>query len=696
MRKRLSLSLCILIFLASSSYSQSSSTREKAIVLKRLVELNHFSPRPVNDSFSVDLFETIINEADSRRLLFTAPEYTQLVRFKSKLDDELNGKDWSFFDLFSSLYNKALTRADSIVTSILKKPVDFSINETISTSKERSFNFSTDNVALTNRWSRYLKFVMLDRIYSIFYADSLKKSTFKEALTKLEPATREKVQQAEIKSITKILDYPGGYPSVVAELYLNAIATCFDPHSSYFSPQEKESFQAQLSTEAFSFGLDFGENKNGRIIIERLTPGGPAWKTGELHKGDELLSLQWEGKTEVDMTNSGAADAYEKINESVHDRLVFKFRKPDGTNKIVLLRKEKINNEENIVKGFVLKGTKKIGYILLPGFYTEWENEEGSSCANDIAKEIVKLKKENIEGLILDVRFNGGGSVKEAIDMIGIFIDEGPLAAEKGGDGKQVTFRDPNRGTIYDGPMALMVNGQSASASEMLAASLQDYNRAVIIGSNTYGKATMQQMFLLDTITRRGYTGGGDRDAAKITIKKLYRLNGQSAQLNGVIPDVILPDAFDAIDYREKFQKFSLPADTAKRNTFYKPLSVLPIAELAKQSATRLASNPDFNDIKKTVAIQRKLIQSAGQTIPLKWDGFEKWAQENEGQPDEDRTNTGATALFSVENHSQDRQLLQNNLLDKEINNTWLQNIAADIYTQEAFSVLNDLIQLKK
>ena len=396
------------------------------------------------------------------------------------------------------------------------------------------------------------------------------------------------------------------------------------------------------------------------------------------------------------MTNSGAADAYEKINESIHDRLVFKFRKPDGTNKIVLLRKEKINNEENIVKGFVLKGTKKIGYILLPGFYTEWENEAGSSCANDMAKEIVKLKKENIEGLILDVRFNGGGSVKEAIDMIGIFIDEGPLAAEKGGDGKQVTFRDPNRGTIYDGPMALMVNGQSASASEMLAASLQDYNRAVIIGSNTYGKATMQQMFLLDTITRRPFTGGGDKDAAKITIKKLYRLNGQSAQLNGVIPDVMLPDAFDAIDYREKFQKFSLPADTAKRNTFYKPLSVLPIAELAKQSATRLGTDPDFNDIKKTVAIQRKLVQLTSQTIPLKWDGFEKWMQENEAQSEGNRTNTTSTALFSVENHSQDRQLLQNNLSDKEINSAWLQNVAADIYTQETFRVLTDLIQLKK
>lgn len=696
MRKKFSLWIGVFIFTSPAIYSQSTSLREKAIVLKRMIELNHYSPRPVNDSFSVALFETTINAADPRRLVFTAQEYTQLVRYKNTLDDELNRNEWAFFDLFSTLYNKALTRSDNIVTNILKKPVDFSINESVTASRERDFNFSTDSTALASRWARYLKYVMLDRIYNTSYADTQKKITFKEELTTLESATREKIKQAELNSIRKILNHPSGYSSVVAELYLNAIATCFDPHTNYFSPQGKESFQAQLSTEAFSFGLEFGEDKNGHIIIERLTPGGPAWKTGELHKGDELISLQWEGKTEVDMTNSDIEDVYEKLDESVHDRLVFKFRKPDGSNKIVFLRKEKINNEENIVKGFVLKGTKKIGYILLPGFYTEWENEAGSSCANDMAKEIVKLKKENIDGLILDVRFNGGGSVKEAIDMIGIFIDEGPLAAEKGGQGKQFTYRDPNRGTIYDGPMALMVNGQSASASEMLAASLQDYNRAVIIGSNTYGKATMQQMFLLDTITRKPFTGAEDKDAVKITIKKLYRLNGQSAQLNGVIPDVILPDAFDAIDYREKFQKFSLPADTVKRNTFYKPLSPLPIAELAKQSATRISTDPDFNAIKKIIEIQRKLMQSTSQTIPLKWDGFEKWEQEHNSPLDEMKTNTTSTTLFTVENHSQDKQLLQNNLSDKEINSAWLQNVAADIYTQETFRVLTDLIQLKK
>src|SRR5688572_21233923 len=192
-----------------------------------------------------------------------------------------------------------------------------------------------------------------------------------------------------------------------------------------------------------------------------------------------------------------------------------KFKKTDATIKTVFLRKEKIENEENIVRGFVLKGEKKIGYILLPGFYTEWENESGSSCANDVAKEIVKLKRENIEGLILDVRFNGGGSMGEAMELTGIFIDEGPLAGTKYRDGKVAFMKDPNRGQIYTGPMVLMVNGQSASASEMLAAALQDYNRAVIVGSNTFGKATMQQMMPLDTAQRNPLSGDHKSDIVK-------------------------------------------------------------------------------------------------------------------------------------------------------------------------------------
>ncbi len=688
----------LFFFLQTAIHAQLPSVQQKAIILKRMVEQKHYSPRPVDDSFSVTVFQTVIDAADPRRLLFTAPEYEQLKAFSLSLDDEMQGKSWNFFDKFSALFKKSLLRADSIISKSLNKPLDFTIAEAIGQSarKQGQFIFAADVPALASRWSRYLKYSIMDNVYDATSADSSKKTTFKAGLISLEPAIREKIKQRELKSIKRLLDYPAGFSTLVTEMYLNAIATGFDPHTNYFSPQGKEEFQAELSTEAYFFGIVFNENESGKIVVDKLAPGGPAWKSGEINKGDELVSLHWEGKEVQDMTGASLEEVYEVLDQSLHNRLLFRFKKADGTISMTFLRKEKSENEENIVKGFVLKGEKKIGYILLPGFYTEWENETGSSCANDVAKEILKLKKENIEGLILDVRYNGGGSVKEALDMIGIFIDEGPLGAQKEKSGKVTTLKDPNRGTIYDGPLALMVNGQSASASELLAAALQDYNRAVIAGSTTFGKATGQNMFVMDTTGRNESTGKEKGDMVKITVGKLYRVNGQTAQLSGVKPDILLPDAFDGLEIGERFEDFPLFADSVKKNNYYKPLPNLPLAELAQRSVGRLNTNSFFQMIKKIVAEEQKMIQAATRTIPLKADLFEKWQQQQEIDLKIMKGEGKTATVFAVENHGQDKQLLINNAYEKEINKEWLQNLAADIYIQEVFLVLTDLINLQK
>lgn len=661
-----------------------------------MIELKHLEPRPVDDSFSVAMFRSMLRTADRRKLLFTDAEYKTFSAFSTKLDDELRGNGWAFFDLFESIYKKSLIRADSIVNKLLQKPFDFSVNESVATSKEEIFNFAADLTALSNRWSLYLKYRALNELLDIARADSTGKTTLKTVIGQSEKKVREQIRMAENKAVKKILDHPSAFSNYVSQFYLNAIATGFDPHTNYFSTEEKEEFKSSLSTESLSFGLNLDENEKGELVIDKLVPGGPAWKSGDLNEGDELLSLQWEGKEAVEMAGLGLEDAYEILDQSMNDRLVLKFRKKDGSTRIVLLRKEKIENEENIVKGFVLKGEKKIGYILLPAFYTKWENESGSSCANDVAKEIVKLKKENIDGLILDVRYNGGGSLGEAMEMIGIFVDEGPLMGQKQKGAEKVFYlKDPNRGTIYNGPMALMVNGQSASASEILAASLQDYNRALIVGSNTYGKATMQQMMLLDTMTNKPTQIGNAKDIVKITTGKLYRLSGETAQLNGVTPDIALPDAFDGLDYREKFSPFALVADKVAKNAYYKPLAVLPVNDLAKKSVERVNGDKDFQNIKKIAEVIRAR-RTKAQTIPLKADGFEQWARQYEPEPGILKNNTSLVSKkFTVDNHGLDKTLLANNSYAKEVNNGWLHNIAEDIYIQETFSVLCDLINLQ-
>lgn len=694
-----------LSFFKQAVQAQLSPLQQKAIVLKTMVERKHISPRPVDDSFSVSVFRSLLNTADSRWLLFTAADYRQMLPFSTSIDDEMNGKGWGFYDQFSEVYKKALIRADSIVSKLLQKPFDYSIADSIKSTKRQPgvFNFPPDVTALANKWTRYLKYNILDDAYDAISEDSVKKKTLKEALVALEPGIRERVKKTELKAFKRVLNHPAGYQALTNEMYLNAIATSFDPHSNYFSPETREAFQAELSTESFLFGITFAQNEKGQIVVDKLTPGGAAWKSGEVHKGDELVSLQWEEKESQDMTGATVEEAYEMLDQSNHDKLLFRFRKTDGTMSNVLLRKEKAENDENIVKGFLLKarlpdgqGEKKIGYILLPGFYTEWENETGSSCANDVAKEIIKLKKENIDGLILDVRYNGGGSIGEALEMTGIFIDEGPLVAEKEKNGKLVTLKDPNRGTIYDGPMVLMVNGQSASASEMLAASLQDYNRAVIVGSNTYGKATGQAMFPMDTITSKGITGNEKEDVAKITIGKLYRVTGQTAQLHGVIPDVLIPDAFDALENGERFEDNPLAADSAKRNNYYKPLPYLPVSVLANRSAARIIANPDFQLIKKIVDEQQKMLKAPFRIIPLKAELFEKWMDQREASLKLMKGEGTTASKFTVGNHEQDKQLLMTNIYAKEVNQEWLDNLAEDIYLQEAFMVLTDLINLQK
>ena len=686
--------LLVFVFVQTAR-SQYAPVQQKALLVKRMIELNHLSPRAVDDSFSHRLFTSVINRADERRLLFTDSEFKQLQLFNIRLDDELNSREWAFYTQFSVLYQRAVKRADSILQKLTAKPFDFTATESISTGKKDVFVFAADVPALVSRWNRYLKFRALNVLYDISSLDSTGKTTIKTILSGNEQRVREQIRKNESRQLKRIQEHTTGIEGYCMELYLDALAGCFDPHTSYFSPQGKQEFQEQLSTEALSLGLDLDENEKGQITVDKLAPGGPAWKSGDLNKGDVVLSIHWEGKENKEMTGLSLEEAYEEMEKSRDGKVIMKVQKADGTIKTTMLRKEKIQNEENVVKGFVLAGEKKIGYILLPGFYTEWENETGSSCANDVAKEIVKLKKENIDGLILDVRYNGGGSVGEAMEMIGIFVDEGPEAGIKTKEPKIVYLKDPNRGTIYSGPMLLLVNGQSASASEMLAASLQDYNRAVIVGSPTFGKATMQQMFPLDTTIRKPAQHDLNRDMVKITTGKLYRLNGESAQKNGVQPDVVLPDAFDGLEYREKFQPNVLSTEPVAKNSYYKPLPALPVADLAAKSASRIKGDDNFKDIQRIIALMIAR-RNRQETISLKPDDYEKWARQNDTELESLKgTGLAAGKLFKPGNHTADLAAFSNNEYARELNQQWLDDLATDIYIQEAFQVLCDLIKLR-
>lgn len=676
-----------------SAFAQRSKTQETAIILKRQIERLHFSPKAVNDSFSSEMFTKILKELDPRQNIFTADDYTVLFHFRYKLDDELNGAGWKFLDVLSDLYKQRLKRADSLAESILQKPLDLSTDDKITFLKNNDFQFASSPAELRTRWTKWFKFQTLNSVYDLQEMDSAK-TPLKTLLAKHESTIRDKMRKRTKKNIQTILS-PAVYDNYLKETYYNALATTFDPHTMFFSPQDKENFQSELSTENFSFGFDIDETKEGKIVVAGLIPGGPAWRTGEIHVDDELLQLQWEGKQAVDISAISFDEADELLKESNHGTITLKMKKTNGAIYSIALQKEKIETQENVVKGYVLSGEKKIGYISLPDFYTNWEDENGSGCANDLAKEIVRLKRENIEGLILDIRFNGGGSLGEALELAGIFIDEGPLTGTKEKNGKLVFLKDPNRGTIYDGPLIVLINGQSASASELVAAVLQDYNRAVIAGSPSYGKATMQQVFPVDTLLKNP-AAHSENGYVKITGGKLYRVTGQTAQLNGVIPDIHLPDAFDALQYGERFTPDILPSDTVKRNAYYKPLSPLPVAQLSGLSNQRVNNNKNFQQLKEAIRIEKQLRSSTERVIPLKLELFEKWADANNSSAIlfGEKENT-SSKVFTAQNHKDEVQQVLRDNYAKTINEIILKNIQQDIYIEEAYQITIDLIKMQ-
>jgi len=689
--------LLIFIIISSTAYGQQPLLGQaQAISLRKTLEAQHYQPRPCDDALSGQILFQLIEELDPNRVYFLMADWNELSVYRTRIDDELNGGSWQFLPLVTSLYKQRLQQADKLIGDITRTPFTFSTTESISLSEASrdSLRFAATETEYRQRWIKWLKYQTLDQMVNnteeILSGDLGK-------INAREPAARQKIQTIEKRKIRRILEYPAGFDNYVAALFLNTVAECFDLHSNYFSPVTQKNFETALSKEGLSFGMDLEENEQGDVTIARLVPGGPAWKSNELHKGDVLLAFRWAGKNVVDLTGADAYEAESLLNASTSNKLELTVRKSNGVEKKVMLIREKIREDENIVKSYILKGDKKVGYISLPGFYTETEDATALGCANDIAKEIIKLREAKVEGLILDIRYNGGGSLQEGLNLAGIFIDEGPLGMIQGSDHKPLIMKDMNRGTIYDGPLVVMVNGQSASASELLAATLQDYNRALIVGSPTFGKATGQIVLPLSAHTNPMTT----RDArptwgfAKVTVKKLYRITGKSAQLTGVKPHVYQPDIFETVAYRENAKPFALTADSVSRKVYYNPLTPLPVNEISQKSAARMATHPAFRAIEKLNELQRSRGQKNTRTIPLhpaafrnsvletyqRWQTFQKAIE-------------STTTLFTVENTGYDKELMRMDTYSKEINDVLTRNIKQDIYIEEAYQIMKDFIYL--
>jgi carboxyl-terminal processing protease len=676
------------------SYCQTvDKTANDAFVLIRMVNKFHVEPREVNSVFSAGVYKGMLEATDPERMYFTQADIYKLSAYTTTLNYEIKHRKTAYLTLFTGLYKQRLKQADSLISEIGKKPFNFYLPEKFTVIEDTTYPASL--AAMQVKLYKKLKSDALDELVDDMMDDykSLSIVKQKKYTDSAEAIFRKKVVASYKIKINHILQNPYGITQYVGNIYCQTIASCFDPHTEFFPPEEKENFESELGQQRFMFGFTVKADKSSGVLIDKLEPGSPAFKGGQLKKGDKFITLQWEGNQPVDVADASIEELSRLMAESNHKSALFTMKKVDGTLVQVTLQKEQVANteDEGRVKSFILKGNNTIGYIYLPAFYEDWDskNDGLNGCANDVGREIIKLKKENINGLILDLRYNGGGSAQEATELAGIFIDAGPVEQVKEKSAKIYTFKDIDRGTIYDGPLVILVNGESASASELLAGTLQDYNRAVIVGSPTYGKATAQVIFPLDTTVTFEDMQRQTADYIKITISKLYRINGTTAQFKGVQPDISLPDILDAYITKEADVPFALRPTVIDANKYYEPYPPLPIKSLAASVQTEIDTNKFFNAVKSFVRIAKQ--QKAGRDISLNLKDALNSIPSNIKDAENPVAPGSKLKKFSVLNNQYETARLQADSYFKEQNDEFTKQVASDAYIGIAYDVLAKL-----
>jgi carboxyl-terminal processing protease len=684
----------VLVSLSSAGQHKARNIKQEIAWMKTSLLKHHVAPKIIDDRFSSDVFVALIGQLDPHKTLFTEVDILWLQPHRTLIDDEINGKDTGFLNRLAERYKSGLERRERIANSIMGSGLNWKTAETYDPRSPRS----KDETSLQESYRLWIKHLVLERMVELMDRDSAVATDF---FDKHLSEAVDYVHRTHAAPFTRKLKDPEVMKNELTTVFLQAVARIFDPHTDFFSTHDYDDFVASLSTEDYYFGFMLGEDEKGNVVITALTPGGAAWKSGALHVSDVLLAIKWESEDPVQLAGMNLQDVNKLLDSGNGDLLEMTIRTIEGREDKVTLRKTKIQHEENVVQSFVLDGAARIGFLHLPDFYTRWGNEgEGSRCANDVAREIIKLKKEGIEGLILDLRFNGGGSLYEAAAMAGIFIDEGPLAMVSTRDQKAITIKDMNRGTVYDGPLIILVNGSSASASEVLAGTIQDYHRGLIVGSQTYGKATGQNIFPLDGLQSSASAKAQTRDPIgylKVTTQRLYRVTGKSAQGRGVTPDISLPDFFSALNLREDQAAFSLSKDSIDGNKYFKPLKPLTIDELKKRSRERVNNSAVFDELGKMIARLADQVQRDSLARPLLWSEYIKDVRREEDRGSAmDQHAERPTAIYQVSNVAAKQERLAIDDYGREVNERWVQQLTNDIYLQETYRILLDQITLTK
>lgn len=703
------LSLCSMSLLVFCFNASSQDDREKEI-FKRVKEvlLYSYSPKDLDISYSKDVYKKYIEDLDPFKRYFLESDMEEFSKYKDKMSDMFIRNDVSFYHLSIDRLYKRINETEEYVNDIFSKPITFTNDDYFYTDdKKRKFPKNKDQAK--QYWKSYIKYRILQEIFngqkekdSINDVKELSENSDKDKDSKKlnKAKTKEELQKESVKKVQENLSeyfrqVKLRKKSDLFSIFVNAYTEVFDIHTTYFSPKDKENFNSSMSGKIIGIGATLQDVK-GYPTIRELVIGGPAWKSKEIEAGDKIIKVQ-QGKkgTPISVVGMLLDDAIRLIRGEEKTTVVLTIEKKDGSTKTVSLVREEIEIQETFVRSAIITDDKgnKFGILYLPEFYVNLENNsKGRDCSDDVKKEILELKKQGIIGLIMDVRNNGGGSLSEVVDIAGLFVGKGPVVQVKDASGEIKVLKSKEKDIVWDGPLILMTNELSASASEILAGAMQDYKRAVVVGPlQTYGKGTVQTIIPLNRFGMEDDKFG----ALKITIQKFYRINGSSTQLKGVTSDIIIPGIFSYSDIFEKSQEFALPWDQipSTKYTIWQGTPKIDYQYLKSQSEERLKGSTYISSIEKAGKWTKELDKI--DKIPLKYEKFmqEMTKRRDQGKIFEKETNFDAK--IKVEAPDYELVKFKTDTVLKAKREDWYKGMKKDFNLRESVNVLNDMISRK-
>ena len=683
--------LVLLVAVASCSFTNTNfenNDKDKLLIdlITYVLERGHYEPKSINDNFSAGVYEGFIDILDPTKRYFLASDLREFEKYKYQIDDEIKNTEITFFNLVHNRLETRMAEAKEIYAEILESPFDYSAKEEINIDYKKA-DFARNKKELKERWRLQLK-------YNALGVYNTKVTNFENESDETLSASRKAEFESEAREST--LNTLNEFFDFVDDLdrqdwfvqYVNTIVEEFDPHTFYFAPEDKEKFDMSMSGKFEGIGARLQKKPEGAKIVEIIS-GGPVWRDKSIEVGDEITQVGQQGEEPINIVGMPLDDAIKLIKGPKGTVVDLTVRKVDGTIETISITRDVVELEESYAKSATIeKEGRKFGLIDLPKFYVDFNDYNERNAASDVAREVERLKEEGMEGLVIDLRDNGGGSLKTVVDIAGLFIEDGPIVQVRSSGKRKEIHEDKDERIQWDGPLVILVNELSASASEILAAAMQDYKRAVVIGSKqTFGKGTVQNVIPLSGLVSSNQHG--DLGALKITTQKFYRINGGSTQLEGVKSDIVVPDRYSYIDLGERDQENPLAWDQISPADYEVWRGYEDFDTAIKNSKNRMSQNDQIKLIEENARWVKE--QQDENVVSLNFDEYRVNLEADKKKANYFKKLQQYDSHLSFSSLKYEEELFTKDAILREKRDRWHRELAKDVYVEEAINVLEDL-----